>query len=199
MGFFLLFLFLLSKKIKIPSIYLPYFFIHYHWNFYERRIILSFIPLFFSIFSPLWPCNYYIPEISKESFLREILRKRILQGSIVLRYTKGPSINDVTHLGGGKICQKLMLLQKPFLVKMVTRGQKSQKMDDIIYGRPLTWSCFLWRVLMSHFYVQDRSVDISITYYVVKWVSTIRKLEYKTWSNLQYIVEHHNLAYHSME
>ena len=53
--------------------------------------------------------------------------------------TLGPSINDV-NLGGGGICQQVTLLHKPIYQnggRWVGRGQKSQKMDDIIYGWPL--------------------------------------------------------------
>ena len=52
----------------------------------------------------------------------------------------GTSINDVTNLGGGGICQQVKLLHKPIYQnggRWVGRGQKSQKMDDIIYGWPL--------------------------------------------------------------
>ena len=46
----------------------------------------------------------------------------------------GPSINDITHLGGGRISQKVTLL---LFSKMIEegggRGQKSQKKDDAIY------------------------------------------------------------------
>ena len=57
-----------------------------------------------------------------------------------LKIHLGPSINDITHLGGRGICQKVKLFHKPIYVKWVTRGgrgQKSQKMGDIIYGRSL--------------------------------------------------------------
>ena len=42
----------------------------------------------------------------------------------------GQSTNDVTHLGGRGICQKLTLLHKPtYLVKWVTRGREWSKIS----------------------------------------------------------------------
>ena len=38
----------------------------------------------------------------------------------------GPSINDVTHLGGGGICQKVMLLHKP-ISKIGDKGEGGVK------------------------------------------------------------------------
>ena len=49
----------------------------------------------------------------------------------------GPSINDVTHLWGRGDLPKGEVTPQAYLVKWVTRGergQKSQKMSDVIYG-----------------------------------------------------------------
>jgi len=42
---------------------------------------------------------------------------------------RGSSIKDVTHLGGGGICQKVMLLQKRYLVKWVAREKEESQIS----------------------------------------------------------------------
>ena len=48
-------------------------------------------------------------------------------------FQKGLSINDVTHSGGGGSSKSLVYYSK-MRDKGGWRGQKSQKMDDFIYG-----------------------------------------------------------------
>ena len=52
---------------------------------------------------------------------------------------KGPSKNDVTHLAGRRDLSNGDVNPSAYLVKWVTRGQKYQKMGDIIFGRPLAY------------------------------------------------------------
>ena len=51
----------------------------------------------------------------------------------------GPSINDITHLRGEGDLSKGDISPYAYLIKWVIRrreGLNSQKMGDIIYGRP---------------------------------------------------------------
>ena len=53
---------------------------------------------------------------------------------------QGPSIYDVTHLGGGGDLPKCKFTPKAYLVKWVTRGRKGSKiskMGEVSYGWPL--------------------------------------------------------------
>ena len=58
----------------------------------------------------------------------------------------GPTKNDFTYLGGGRICKKVTLLHKPIFSKNSDKGggvKNLKKMGDIIYGRPLMICYFL--------------------------------------------------------
>ena len=41
------------------------------------------------------------------------------------------SINDITHLGGRRICQKVMTLLHKYLLKWMTSGRRSQEFQKI--------------------------------------------------------------------
>ena len=65
-------------------------------------------------------------------------------------YRGFPYITSPTQ-GGGGICQKVVLLLKPIYQngrQGEGRGQKSQNMGDIVYGRPLSEDC-LYPILIS--------------------------------------------------
>ena len=52
----------------------------------------------------------YAPESTTQNSLMAVYLE---QEVIIIVFNKGPYINDVTHLWGGRICQKVTLLHKP--------------------------------------------------------------------------------------
>ena len=60
--------------------------------------------------------NWRREEVGRHSWTK-ILKKRERK-----KY-KGLCINDLTHLGGGEICQKVTLFHKPIYTKMGDKGE----------------------------------------------------------------------------